>query len=82
MWWWHGDWNWWNWLWMSAVMVAFWGALIWLVFTLLRADGSAETGRSSAEDVLAERFARGELDEDDYRQRLDVLRGDKARTRR
>ena len=28
-----------------------------------------------AEDVLAERFARGEIDEAEYRARLDVLRG-------
>ena len=28
----------------------------------------------TAEQVLAERFARGEIDADDYRQRLDTLR--------
>ncbi|GDY30964.1 hypothetical protein GTS_25970 [Gandjariella thermophila] len=28
-----------------------------------------------AEDILAERFARGEIDEDEYRRRLDALRG-------
>jgi putative membrane protein len=30
--------------------------------------------RRSAEDVLAERFARGEIDEDEYRKRRDALR--------
>lgn len=82
MWWWHGGWNWWDWLWMSAVMVAFWGGLIWLVVTLVRGERTGGTDRANPEDVLAERFARGEINEDDYRQRLDVLRGDKAKTRR
>lgn len=30
---------------------------------------------SSAENVLAERFARGEIDEDEFRRRRDALRG-------
>ena len=33
------------------------------------------TPRTSAEDVLAERFARGEIDEQEYRSRLNALRG-------
>lgn len=35
---------------------------------------NAETG--TAHDVLAERFARGEIDEEEYRRRAAVLRGD------
>jgi putative membrane protein len=31
-------------------------------------------GRASGESVLAERYARGEISEEDYRQRLAVLR--------
>ena len=31
--------------------------------------------RPVAEQVLAERFARGDIDQPEYRQRLDVLRG-------
>jgi len=31
--------------------------------------------RRSGESVLAERYARGEIDETEYRQRRDVLRG-------
>lgn len=31
--------------------------------------------RGGAEDVVAERFARGEIDEDEYRRRRDALRG-------
>ncbi|WP_207456501.1 SHOCT domain-containing protein [Herbiconiux sp. SYSU D00978] len=35
---------------------------------------SAWRAAASAEQVLGERFARGEIDETEYRQRLDVLR--------
>lgn len=75
---WHGDWSWWSWVWMSGVMVAFWGFLIWRVVTLFRRDDTGETDRLRPEDRLAERFARGEITEDEYRQRLDVLRGDRG----
>ena len=36
--------------------------------------------RPTAEDVLAERFARGEIDEQEYRSRISVLRGELQRT--
>jgi hypothetical protein len=32
------------------------------------------SGQARAEDVLAQRFARGEIDENEYRQRLSLLR--------
>ncbi|MGZ4436470.1 MAG: SHOCT domain-containing protein [Nocardioides sp.] len=65
---------------VMIVFVVMLGVTIWL---LLR--GSAGTGRggpqqdegrrsSAAEDLLAERFARGELDEEEYRRRRDTLR--------
>ena len=43
---------------------------IWVALTL----AGRERPRSSAEDVLAERFARGEIDEDEYRKRRAALR--------
>lgn len=36
-----------------------------------------EAGIAGAEGVLRERYARGEVDEVEYRQRLEVLRSDK-----
>jgi putative membrane protein len=33
------------------------------------------TGMAAGEHILAERFARGEIDEDEFRQRLATLRG-------
>jgi len=67
---------------MIIGMVLFWGVLITGVVLLVRY--LARTGQRStvgprppnmAEQVLAERYARGEIDEDEYRRRLDTLRG-------
>ena len=52
--------------------------LIVVVVALLmrQPTGNTRPGETtgSAEDVLAERFARGEIDENEYRRRLDALR--------
>lgn len=72
------------WFLMLIMMIAFWGGLIWLGITLVRHNHHAPpttppaagntTQRSSAHEILAERLARGEIDADDYRRRIDVLR--------
>lgn len=36
-------------------------------------------GPATAEQILAERFARGEIDEDEYRQRMAALRAERPR---
>jgi putative membrane protein len=55
----------------------FWVMLIAAVVVLVRylSRGTGSSGRGSAERILAERYARGEIDEQEYRQRLGVLRG-------
>jgi putative membrane protein len=63
---------------MSLGMVAFWGGLIGLVWYLVThapkgGDRSAPSP-SSPEQILDERFARGEIDADEYRTRRDALR--------
>lgn len=75
MWWYHGNWGWGAWLLMTAGMVAFWGLVIWAVVTLTRNAGTpASPDRArSPEEILAERLATGEIDEDEYRRRLEVL---------
>jgi putative membrane protein len=80
--WWHGDLSWWGWLGMTATMLAFWGLVIWGVVTLVRGGGSGRTDHQSPEDVLAERFAKGEIDKDEYQQRLEVLQSDATKARR
>lgn len=85
----HGNWNdnmhdgiGWGWIPMAIMMLLVWGSLIWLGVTLLRRSGTHEhaavTGQlsalpPSAQQILAERLARGEIEPDDYRTRLDVL---------
>ena len=75
MWGWQG-WSWWGWLAMSLGMVAFWGLIIWGIVALFRGWGGTSTRpeRHDPEQILAERFASGEIDEDEYQRRLETLR--------
>ncbi|WP_406835158.1 SHOCT domain-containing protein [Streptomyces sp. AHU1] len=72
----------WGWFVMSVGMILFWSVLILLGVLLFRTlSRPAGTGTATApvqhgptaEQLLAERFARGEIDEDEYRRRLSVL---------
>ena len=49
------------------------GIWVFVIFTLRR-RWAGSYGHRSGESVLAERYARGEIDEGEYRQRRDVLR--------
>ena len=71
MYWGNGDWNGAAWLAMTASMVLFWGLVAWVVITIVRKP--SERARSP-EEVLADRFARGEIDDDEYHRRRDALR--------
>jgi putative membrane protein len=80
--WYGGDgWGWVSWILMTVGMVAFWALVITAVVLAIRyltgPRGSAAnppSSRQAAEAVLAERFARGEINDDEYRQRLALLR--------
>jgi putative membrane protein len=77
---WGYDWGWW--LAMSIMMVLFWGLVIGAMLVLVRYLGGSpqgglrppDGGRSRAEELLAERFARGEIDDGEYTRRLELLR--------
>ena len=70
----HG-WGWGGWLAMTAGMLVFWGFVIWAVVMFTRSSTAAAP---DPEHVLAERFARGELDDAEYHQRLETLRPGRA----
>ncbi|MER7542930.1 SHOCT domain-containing protein [Actinomadura sp.] len=78
----NGGWSGWMWLW-GAAMVLFWviviGAAAWLVAraatphrTRPPAPGAARPDR--AREILAERYARGEISTEEYDERLAKLR--------
>jgi putative membrane protein len=80
---WGYGWGWGPWFGMALGMIVFWGLIIAGVIVLVRYLGSTRAGRESetgngqgnAEQILADRFARGEIDEDEYRKRRELLRG-------
>jgi putative membrane protein len=58
-----------------------WFGLVWLLFWAVVVIGAVYLFRRRpsrpselASEALAERYARGEIDEDEYRKRLNVLR--------
>lgn len=62
---------------MAIGMVLFWGAVIFGVVALVRHSrpaGPRLAEPAGPDRLLAERFARGEIDEDEYYQRLTSLR--------
>ena len=76
--WYHDGVSWAGWLVMVVGMVAFWGLVVWAVIAIFRStqgsSGSDAALRRDPLDILDERFARGEIDESEYRARADVLR--------
>ena len=81
---WYGsNWGWGAWSLMTVGMVAFWALLITSVVLVVRylVTPSAAAGAldpKSAEDLLAERYARGEIDADEYRQCVAMVSGRSA----
>jgi putative membrane protein len=64
---------------MSVSGLLFWGliiaSIVWLVRSMSRTGqaGPAAGQPPTPQQVLADRFARGEIDEEEYRRRLQVL---------
>jgi len=74
--WWHHDWTGWNWFFMVLSMAAFWALVIAVaVWVVHAARGSSESmpGHPSARETLDDRFARGEITEEEYRRFRDAL---------
>lgn len=85
MWWWDGGAGWAGWLAMTGSVLLFWALVAWVLVAVVRraggggaatggGDAASGAGRATAEEILAERYARGELDDEEYRRRREVLR--------
>ncbi|MFD6355032.1 SHOCT domain-containing protein [Nocardia tengchongensis] len=69
----------WGYAWMSVGMLIFWalvigGIAIAIRFALADRDTTPRSASPSPQELLAQRFARGEIDETEYSTRLAALR--------
>lgn len=73
-----GDWV--GWLLGSAMMVLFWALVITAIVLLVRylassrPESAPKTRSTTAENLLAERYARGDIDDEEYLRRQSLLR--------
>ncbi|WP_172801438.1 hypothetical protein [Arthrobacter sp. OY3WO11] len=78
---WDGNMGAWGFVLMVVSFILFWGAIIAAIVLFARSMSPGHRGRASngpggsvAEDLLAERFARGDIDETEYTARVAALR--------
>ena len=70
----------WMWLWGTVMMLVFVAAIAIAVWAVIRGtQPRSPAAGDRAGDILAERYARGELTTEEYRERLDSLRAGDAR---
>jgi putative membrane protein len=74
--------HWGAWILVIIAMLVFWGALAWIIVTLLRQRRSHSDPRpvppsGTSPDallILDERLARGEIEEEEYKRRRDLIK--------
>jgi putative membrane protein len=72
--WWHGDMTWWGWLAMTISMLVFWAlVIVGVVWAIRSIQTGNTTSQVDARDVLRERFARGEIDEEHFLRAMNAL---------
>jgi len=76
---WHDGWGPGAWIAMIFVMLVFWTIIVGTIIAVVRSGPRRDHDHGprrlhDAERILAERFARGEIDADEYKQRSDLLR--------
>ena len=77
--WWNNDVGWGGWIVLTLIMVAFWSLVIFGVVAIFRGDRDTQPANPRPRErnplqILDERFARGEIDVDEYHARQKVLR--------
>jgi putative membrane protein len=76
---WDTGWGVFGWLGMGLMMISIWvvpiAVLVWLLVRSSRSERASGTAPTAAspEEVLAQRFARGEIDEDEFNRRRAML---------
>jgi len=79
--WWHPGWGWGHMIFGGLMMLFFWGGVILLVVLLVRWLGSTGAAghaagpavRRTPLEILQERFAKGEIDKEEYEERKRLL---------
>ncbi len=76
----NGSWSGGDWLAMGSMMLLFWAVVIALVVWAVRSVRDGRPGQDTDRehttrpgDILAERYARGEIEEDEFAQRRELL---------
>lgn len=77
--WWNNGMGWGGWIVMTLTMVAFWSLVVFGVVAIFRGDRDARSAPQQPRErdpmqILDERFARGEIDVDEYHARQEGLR--------
>lgn len=69
----YGGWGWGGWVGGGLMMLAIWTLVFWAIVSVMRRPTEATPRTRGAEDILAERFALGEIDPDEYGERRRAL---------
>ena len=64
----------WWWLWGTLMMIMVLAAIALVVLLIVRSVQAGGGGARSARDILNDRYARGEIDTDEYEERISKLR--------
>ncbi|HLV57628.1 MAG TPA: SHOCT domain-containing protein [Natronosporangium sp.] len=76
MWWFHHGTGGWGFLAMALLWIGFWALVVTAAVLVVRhlVRAGPDDRREGPERILAERYARGEIDDEEYRRRLDTIR--------
>lgn len=72
---WNGSWTWGNWVAMGLLMIVFWSVVVAAVVAVLRTRRTpTDRPDGDPQRLLDQRLARGEIDDEEYRRRGELLR--------